>query len=119
MILFFDFHQSSVKSNNLKDMILFYDFISRRFHHISRNHDLWYFNPRCLGKQDIGSFCCSSLVIRDYTWRFAPYSLAHFKNQLFFILLSKQMERSTGDELEFISQHMLEILVILFFYYFL
>ena len=67
MILFFDFHQSSVKSNNLKDMILFYDFISRRFHHISRNHDLWYFNPRCLGKQDIGAFCCSSLVIRDYT----------------------------------------------------
>ena len=39
MMSFFDFHQSSVKSNNLKDIILFYDFISRRFHHISRNHD--------------------------------------------------------------------------------
>ena len=38
MILFYDFHQSSLQSNNLRDMILSYDSINRRFLYISPNH---------------------------------------------------------------------------------
>ena len=39
MILFFDGHKSSLSSNNLRDINLFYDSINRRFYHISLNYD--------------------------------------------------------------------------------
>ena len=39
MILFYDFHQSSLRNNNLTDMILSYDSINRRFAYISPNHN--------------------------------------------------------------------------------
>ena len=35
MILFCDFHKSSLRNNNLRDMILSYDSINRRFPYIS------------------------------------------------------------------------------------
>ena len=38
-ILIYDFHQSSLESINLRDMILSYDSINRRFHH--------YISPNC------------------------------------------------------------------------
>ena len=49
MILFYDFHQSLLGSNNLRgmrDMILPYASINRRCHQISPIHDCWCFNPR-------------------------------------------------------------------------
>ena len=40
MVLLYDFHQFSLESINLRDMILCYDSISRRFHHhICPDHD--------------------------------------------------------------------------------
>ena len=35
MILFYGFHQPSLGSNNLGDVISIYDFINRRFHYIT------------------------------------------------------------------------------------
>ena len=39
VILFCDFQKSSLRNNNLRDMILSYDSINRRFLYISPNHD--------------------------------------------------------------------------------
>ena len=40
MILLYDFHQFSLESINLRDIILSYDSINQRFHHhISPDHD--------------------------------------------------------------------------------
>ena len=42
MIFFYDVHQSLMGNNNLRgltDMILPYDFINKRYHQISPNHD--------------------------------------------------------------------------------
>ena len=53
-ILFYNFRQSLLGSNKMRDIVLSYD---SRFHHISHNHD-W--------KKDDGTFYCY-LVIRNYT----------------------------------------------------
>ena len=110
--------RNSLGSNNLRnmrDMILSYDSINRRSHHISTNHDYLRFNPRSF-RRKIFEFFTDYLVIRNCTYNigrkkihqpFAPCSLAHFKNQLFssYSHSIQQAKRITGDELGFNVQH--------------
>ena len=51
MVSFYDFHQSSLGSNNFTDMILIYDPINRRFHHISPKYYQCYFNLSTGGRK--------------------------------------------------------------------
>ena len=51
MVSFYDFHQSSLGSNNLTDMILIYDSINRQFHHISPKYYQCYFNLSIGGRK--------------------------------------------------------------------
>ena len=67
MILFCDFHQSSSGNNNLRDMILSYDSINRRFHHISPNNDSGTLIEDNGERKILEPFCCYSLVIQNYT----------------------------------------------------
>ena len=94
MILLYDFHQSSLDSINLRDLILSYD------PSIDNSTTIFLLTVingtliKDIGKKDIGAFCCYSLVITNCTCsikiyrRFASCSLAHFKYRLMFPLFS-------------------------------
>ena len=63
LVLFHDFHQSSLQSNNLGDIGLSYNSTTISLLPMINGTLI-----KDIGKKDIGAFCCYSLVIQNYTY---------------------------------------------------